>query len=104
MVAALSGQWAPYLAFFAAVIASWKAADLLEADNALMACLFGAAFALVGPFVVGDLITEVLAGAPDPGDGVKSLSGFAPKIAAFGARFGFALVGVLCWCGFERAR
>ena len=104
MSALLSGLLGPMIGVIIALIAAWKAAELLEADNHLMAVAVGAALAILGPLVVGDLITGVFAEMESPGDGASSLSSFTPKIGLAGSRLGFALIGVLLWCGVERRR
>lgn len=104
MIALMSSPLAPVIAFALACMAAWKASELLEANNFLAAVAVGAAFALVGPYLVGDLILTAIADITPAADAEDELAVCMPRIGMGLSRVGFALIGVLAWCGIERAR
>lgn len=104
MFSLLNSPLAPVIAFVLATMAAWKAAELLEADNFLAAVAVGAVFALVGPFLLGDFILAAIADATPAAVDDDEMTIAAPRIVMGISRVGFALMGVLAWCGTERAR
>ena len=104
MFALLHGPFAPIVAFFLACVAAWKAAELLEADNLLAAVAVGAVFALVGPLLLGDMMLSAIADVAASADSDDEMTIPVPRILSGISRVGFALFGVLAWCGVERAR
>ena len=102
MVALMTGPMAPIVAFALACMAAWKAAELLEASNFLAAVAVGAAFALIGPFLLDDIVMMALADLTPAGDQEDDLNLCVPRIGLGLTRVGFALMGVLAWCGIER--
>jgi hypothetical protein len=100
----LSGQLGPVIGFAFSVFAAWKAANLLDANNQLAAIGVGTACALFGPFLLGDMVTAALANSNPSHDGLAIITAMpSPELMAVGSRLAFALVGVLAWCGVERA-
>jgi hypothetical protein len=85
------------------IFAAWKAANLLDANNRLLATITGAAFAIAGPLLIGDAITTALAGNDAFKAGLSSsLGSTSMQLTQVGSRLAFALIGVLAWCGIER--
>ena len=86
-----------------ALLAAWKSAALFGARNNGMAFAVGTAAGLAGPLIAGDLMTAGLkyfAGAGDGGDAFELL---APELFSFISPLGFALLGALAWCSWERS-
>lgn len=102
MYALLSGPLAPVVATALACFAAWKAAELLEADNLLAAVGVGAVLALVGPYLTSEQIISAFAELSPP-TGTKESMAVMSQFGMGLARMAFALVGVLAWCGIERA-
>ena len=91
------------VSFIVALLAAWKAAALFEARSKGMAIAVGASAGLAGPLIAGDLMTAGLkyfAGAGDGGDAFELL---APELFSFVSPLGFALIGALAWCSWERS-
>jgi hypothetical protein len=92
------------LGFVFSVFAAWKAANLLDANNRLLATVAGAACAMAGPLLIGDAITAALASNEAFKDGLSSTLGSTSlQLTQVGSRLAFALIGVLAWCGIERS-
>lgn len=86
------------------VFAAWKAANLLDANNRLLATVTGAACAIAGPLLIGDAITTALAGHEAfKGSLSSTLGSTSMQLTQVGSRLAFALIGVLAWCGIERS-
>jgi hypothetical protein len=104
MSSLLIGSLGPAFAFAGSLLAAWKAAGLLQADNRMLAVLAGLTFAFVGPHLIGDMIAALAVNAKAPLEPSKEMYGLIPQLASAGFRVGFALVGVLAWCGIESVR
>lgn len=78
-----------------------KAARLLDVRNQTMAIVVAALAAVVGPLLVGDIVTAAFGGA-NPDD-EETFSGFASGLVSFGSPMGFALIGALAWSSWERS-
>lgn len=103
-MALASSPLAPIIAFAISCMCAWKAADMLGAGNFLAAVALGALFALLGPYLLSDLITATLADfAAEASTGDEDV-GLSTMQIGFGAsRMACALIGVLAWCGIEQA-
>lgn len=101
MDALLSNPLETCIGLLFSIIAARKAADLMGTSNRMMAVLFGAALALAGPLLTGTVIAAGFADMQGSIDALAMLLG--SEVTEIGSRLGFALVGVLCWSGFERA-
>lgn len=102
MITLLTGPMGPVIAIALAGIAAWKAAEMLEANNVLVAATVGLVFALIGPWLAADLIMSAFADLAPEADTDSELAICAPHIGFGLSRAAFALLGVLAWCGFER--
>jgi hypothetical protein len=97
----LAGPLWPIISFLFSVFLALKAAELLQPDNQMMAVVLGAIFAFVGPLMFGELLTNALF---KPG-AVPELAQRASQATLYFSalmRMGFALTGVLAWCGIEQ--
>ncbi len=103
MITLLTGPMGPVIAIVLAGITAWKAAELLEAGNLLAAATVGLVFALIGPWLAADLIMSAFAEFAAEADTDSELAICAPHIGFGLSRAAFALIGVLAWCGLERA-
>ena len=99
----ITGPAGPVIGFALAVVLAWGAADLLDARNRTAAVLVAAALSLAMPYILADVI-ERLAGSMTSAEPRSLLEIYAPHMLATVTRVGFALIGVLAWCGYEQSR
>lgn len=104
MLPVLNSPLGPTFAIAIACFCAWKAANLLGANNVIAAVVVGALFAVAGPYFLGDLIAAGLADyTAEASNGDEAIGAAIPAIGFGMSRMGFALIGVLAWCGLERS-
>ena len=92
----------PLLGTFFAGLAAWKAANLLDVDNRIVAILAATALAVAGPMLVKNTLMDVM-GPTAPG-GTPAKTARLLMLPLLASRIGFALLGVFAWSLVETRR
>ena len=100
MAALLANPFELAVQLIIAWYAARKAATLLDASNRMMAVSVAVIAAVLGPALADDVVAAQLAGL---GENTEGAGGLAMQAWALCAPLGFALIGVLGWCSYERS-